>query len=293
MKKSPISRKRNKYMTKSITVASLILIVLVLNSCNNTIQLTENKVNWNRGKVLSYIEFDVDSVSEIYKQNYLFDEKGREIGITTYAYGNLVEKSNYYSYNQNYCTFIDSVANQRVFVSIEYLDNSIDNKIKTKTVYKEDGHTVIYQENYLYDINRREIGYSNSGHVSFIYNDKNYTYNDNECTYYRDAFSDNKLISSNKYKITFYDKSYNKDKLTSRIIYDLHENEQSKNIYTYDSLGRENGFKSYDNKGILVREYKNYSYNDNECIYYDFRTDYGYYYFFTIVQKKKIVYFKN
>jgi hypothetical protein len=254
--------------------------------------LTKNKVNWNRGKVISYIEFDVDSISEIYRQNHLFDEKGREISETTYAYGDLVEKCNYYSYNQNYCTFIDSMANQKIFISIEYLDNSNDNKIKTKTIYNEDGNTVISQENYLYDINRREIGYSNSGNFPLLYVDKNYTYNDNECTFYRDILSDNKLFLTYKYIITFYDKSYNKDKLTSEIIYDSHETEQSKNIYTYDSLGRENGFKSYY-KGILVREYKNYSYNDNECIYYDYRTDYGSYYFDTIIKKKKIVYFKN
>ena len=284
--------RKNKYLTKSINIAYFILTALVLNSCENTIQLTENKVNWNRGKVISYIEFDVDSISEIYKQNYLFDEKGREISKTTYAYGNLVEKSNHYSYNQNYCTFIDSMYNQKIFISIEYLDNPIDNKIKTKTIYKEDGYTVISQESYLYDINRREIGYSNSGDVTFINNHRNYTYNENECTYYRDAFFDNKLISSNKHKVTFYDKSYNKDKLTSRVVYDLYEKEQSKNIYTYDSLGRENGFKSYDN-GVLVREYKNYSYNDNECTYYDYRTVYGDYYSFTTIKKNKIVYFKN
>jgi len=253
-------------------------------------QLTKENVNWNRGKLISYIKFDTDSISEIYKQDFTYDSNSREIGVLTYAYGELVEKRSHFGYNVNQFSYFDSISNYKVFVENEYIGSLNDNKIKTKTIYNAAGFSIVSQENYIYDKYQREIGYSytNTSKNVFEYENRDYTYNDNECIYFRDVFINKELLNTLKYVITFYDKTYNKYKILSEVRFEMNETEIFKNIYSYDSIGRENGYKQYTN-GELVIEYKNYSYDNNDCTYYEYRIK-----DFPIkIYKRRIVYYKN
>lgn len=260
----------------------------------NTGENSSAKNNWNRSKLVSTISYNSDGISEYVNMTYTYDSQGREVGFTYYLQGKLIQENKNYSYNNKECTYTyNSYSDNKLQLSrkskVVYYDNSWDKgKLVNSIMYEENGISEYSNMTYNYDSQGREIGFAYYLQGKLIQENKNYTYNNKECTYTYNSYTDSKLQLSRKFKVVYYDNSWNRGKLVSSIMYEENGTSEYSNMtYNYDSQGREIGFTNYL-QGKLIQEFKNYSYNNKECTY-----TYNYYNNGTLntTQKYKVLYY--
>lgn len=268
------------YMRKNLFF--IFCILLSLHSCGKDSPIDQNKDtgennstinNWSRGKIVSIIIYNNDSISENTNKTYTYDNLGREIGFTSYLQGKLVQEFKNYSYNNKECSYTLNNYSENKLVStrkckVVYYDNSWNRgKLVSSIMYEENGTSEYSNISYNYDSQGREIGFTFYHLGKLTQEFKNYSYNSKECTYTFDNYIENKLQSTRKCKVVYYDNSLCRSKLVNDILFEENDTGEYLNMtYSYDSQGREIGFTHYS-QGNLIREFKNYSYNNKECTY--------------------------
>lgn len=116
---------------------------------------------------------------------------------------------------------------------------------------------------YLYDSQGREVGYKQYYKTKLIAEWSNYQYDGLNRT-----FNNINYINDTKTVSVIKETSFNEcfTKIQMYIQYDDNNKEQIKHVYSYDSKGREIGYKQYSN-GQLITENINYQYNDLKLVY--------------------------
>jgi hypothetical protein len=241
------------------------------NSSNSTSNNTTNNTTtqtypWN--KVSTYIQYASDNTTESYKQLFEYDSQGREIGLKVYSEGSLSSVCRDYSYNGKEATFyMDDYTKGAVSSSYKMKKIFCDDNIRLKSYiqYASDNTTEYQKQIFDYDSQGREIGLKvySEGALYSVYRD--YTYNGKEVTYYMDYYKNGVVSSSFKMSEIFCDDNI---RLKSYIRYASDNiTEEYKQLYEYDSQGREVGSKVYFN-GSLSTVSREYTYNGKEVTYY-------------------------
>ena len=246
-------------------------------------------INW--WKYTTYIIYDEDG-AESYKYEYSYDSEGRETGYKKYEDGDVVDEKKNYDYTGKLLTYVTTYITSTGETSTTkykkiYLDDNWV-RISSEITYAPDGTTEERKSEYTYDSEGRETGYSYYYEKELTEKHKDYVYDGTTVVYYVDKYSSGSVSSSVKHKKTYIDNNW--IKFSSHIIYEADGTiEKSKTEYTYDSEGREKGYKYYS-RGALVSVYRDYTYDGNTVTYY-----YDYYHGDKIgyTNKEKKIYFNN
>lgn len=136
------------------------------------------------------------------------------------------------------------------YKTTKYIQYDEDAKVQTKVLQ-------------LYDSQGREVGFKQYYKDKLIAERTNFRYDGLNRTF-------NYIFYNNDTKTVFITKETSFDecftKIQMHIQYDENDQEQVKMIYSYDSKGRETGYKQYLN-GKLLTESTNYQYNDLNLSY--------------------------
>jgi hypothetical protein len=128
--------------------------------------------------------------------------------------------------------------------SITYAANGVTEQSRTEISYDTEGRQIGYKQ------------YSN-GVLSLQYRD--YQYNGRIATFWGDYYLEGSLNSSFKYQTTYSERNW--IQTTQSIIYAANGvTEQSRTEISYDTEGRQIGYKQYSN-GVLLLQYRDYQYN--------------------------------
>lgn len=243
------------------------LLILLFSACKRDSLDTYEECKWDRNKLRAYIQYASDGVTEVYKDEFVYDENGNQIATKNYVDG-VLSGSSYnfsYDYSANKRSFLMDIYpehNSTVTTAVEevFTDNSfMPEKLlkRINTIGKE-----VSREEYSYDDKGREIGYKVYYFDNLNTEYSGYSYDNKRLTYTLNVYSEGELAGKKRVETVFYDDKCNRSKILSRIQYQGESNtEYIREEYSYDTNGRENGYKFYY-LGNLTTEQKDYVYND-------------------------------
>ncbi len=131
--------------------------------------------------------------------------------------------------------------------------------------YAADGVTELQRQVATYDSEGRLTNTKSYTYGNLTQENRNYTYNGNECEYYIDNYTSGSITSTSKFKIVNQNDwldlssviSYGPDGVT----------ETYKQVSAYDTDGRRTGLTVWQN-GVLSSISRDYTYNGNEQVFY-------------------------
>lgn len=225
---------------------------------------TENK--WDRNKLLSYVQYDNDEKTEVYRDEYEYNSDGSLIHARNYLDGVISGSSYRFNYEGNVRTFMMDLYPKddntiTTYVRETFVDDSFSpDKLSTRVNYIE---KEVSREEYEYDTQGREIGYKVYYFNNIDSEHENYKYKDATISLVRNIYSDGELVGKRRVKTVFFDDKFQNMKIVSTVQYQGDSNtEFTREEYTYDTMGRENGYRSFY-LGNLVSEQKDYKYDDD------------------------------
>ena len=217
------------------------------------------------------IRYATDGVTEQLRAEYTYDSEGKRTGYKNYVNGALTIQYRDIQYNGRTATYWSDI----------YSNGNLQSSNKCKTTYYDtnwiqttlyiqyatDGVTEQIRQEYTYDSEGKQTGYKNYSNGVLTNQYRDYQYNGRTLTYWSDTYSNGNLQSSNKWKATYGDKNWIRRTLQIQYATDG-VTEQVRQEYTYDSEGREIGFKHYNN-GVLASQYRDIQYNGRTATFWD------------------------
>ena len=213
---------------------------------------------------IQYIQYaDEDGVAEFQRQEFDYDNEGRERGFKAYVDGALVLQYHDYQYNGRTVTFLfDFYSDGNVTSSSKFQKTYSDNNWiqATQTIqYAADGVAEAIRQIWDYDSDGRETGYKQYQNGALVLQYHDYQYNGRTVTFWSDSYSDGNVTSSVKMQRTYFDKNW--VQMTQRITYAADGVVETQRIETdFDNEGREIGRKQYSNEALRSQN-RDYQYN--------------------------------
>lgn len=243
----------------------ILVLLLVFFSCREDQRGVNRDDIWDRNKLISYVQYAEDDITEVYRDEFQYDPQGLLVRAKSYLDGELSGSSYDFSYDGNKRTFMMDMYPKHnntvtTFVEEKFLDNSFSPDrlvMRINKIGKE-----YSREEYSFDDKGRENGYKVYYFNSLDSEYDNYSYEDRERSSVLNIYSEGELVGKRKVKTVFFDDQCLQSKVISRIHYQGYSNtEYTREEYSFDNKGRENGYKSYY-LGNLINEQKDYIYDD-------------------------------
>ena len=233
------------------------LLVLLLLSTVTSIFAANQTYNWIQ--MTQYITYDANG-NEATRMEYTYDTEGRETGYKSFNNGTLTQQYRDYQYNGRTITcWLDTYTSGSVSASgkIQRTYSDLNWIQLTQQIQYATNGTEFSRMEYTYDTEGRETGYKYFLNGTLYYQFRDYQHNGRTITCWYDFFVSGSSISSFKFQRTYSDLNW--IQITQQIQYAANGTEASRMEYTYDTEGRETGYKSF---GIgPVYQYRDYQYN--------------------------------
>jgi hypothetical protein len=261
-------KKRTLIFTATLSKYFLeILLIFLMFGCEKVNpQSGFNQANdWIQMKL--YIKYDdPDGVTELFRYEYSYDSKGREIGTKTSSKGILLNQTRDYQYNDRNVTYWTDYPGSSLSVKTQqtYYDNNWI-QLTQFIQYDADGVTERFRQEISYDAEGREVGYKCFRNGILSDQGRDYQYNGRIVTYWYDNYSGGSS-QSQKIQKTYSDKNWIQMEQFIQYAADG-VTEKNRHDYSYAADGREMGYKYYFN-GKLEVQTRDYQYNGREVTYW-------------------------
>jgi hypothetical protein len=233
------------------------LLVLLLLSTVTSIFASNQTYDWIQ--MTQYITYDAQG-NEASRMEYTYDTEGRETGYKYFSNGTLSQQYRDYQYNGRTITcwgdtytsgsVSSSVKLQRTYTDINWI------QIAQQIQYAANGTEASRME-CTYDTEGRESSYKYFLNGKLYSQNRDYQYNGRSITYWYDMYIGGSIVSG-KIQRTYSDLNW--IQITQQIQYAANGTEASRTEYTYDTEGRETGYKSFG-IGPVSYQYRDYQYN--------------------------------
>ena len=246
------------------------LLVLLLLSTVTSIFAANQTYNWIQ--MTQYITYDANG-NEASRMEYTYDTEGRETGYKYFINGTLYSQYRDYQYNGRTITCWGDMYTagsvsasgkiQRTYSDLNWIQ-------MTQSITYDSKDTETSRMEYTYDTEGRETGYKYFINGTLYSQFRDYQYNGRTITCWYDMFVSGSSISSFKFQRTYSDLNW--IQMTQSITYDSKDTETSRMEYTYDTEGRETGYKYFLN-GTLYYQFRDYQHNGRTITcWYDMST---------------------
>jgi hypothetical protein len=239
------------------------LLVLLLLSTVTSIFAANQTYNWIQ--MTQYITYAANG-TEASRTEYTYDTEGRETGYKYFSNGTLSQQYRDYQYNGRTITCwgdtytAGSVSSsgkiQRTYSDLNWI------QLTQQIQYATNG-TELSRMEYTYDTEGRETGYKYFLNGTTLYSQfRDYQNNGRTITCWYDMYIGGSIVSG-KIQRTYSDLNW--IQITQQIQYDANGTESNRMEYTYDTEGRETGYKSFG-IGPVSYQYRDYQYNGQTII---------------------------
>ena len=234
------------------------LLVLLLLSTVTSIFAANQTYNWIQ--MTQSITYDAKG-NEASRMEYTYDNEGRETGYKYFINGTLYSQYRDYQYNGRTITcWGDTYTSGSVSASgkIQRTYSDLNWIQLTQQIQYATNGTELSRMEYTYDTEGRETGYKYFLNGTLYYQCRDYQYNGRTITCWYDMNISGSSSSSFKFQRTYSDLNW--IQMTQYITYVANGTETSRMEYTYDTEGRETGYKYFIN-GALYYQYRDYQFN--------------------------------
>ena len=235
------------------------LLVLLLLSTVTSIFASNQTYNWIQ--MTQYITYAANG-TEASRMEYTYDTEGRETGYKSFNNGTLTQQYRDYQYNGRTITcWGDTYTAGSVSASgkIQRTYSDLNWIQMTQYITYDAKDTETSRMEYTYDTEGRETGYKYFLNGTLYYQFRDYQHNGRTITCWYDMFVSGSSISSFKFQRTYSDLNW--IQITQQIQYAANGTETSRTEYTYDTEGRETGYKSFFTYGPMSYQYRDYQFN--------------------------------